>query len=92
MLTSLVSLQQGNVKKSEKSMKTINIDGENLVTYDNIKSQKTQSFNLSLKDTVLEKTQGRGVKLTPPPGKPFTSYKTKRFLEVLSLPHSQHGF
>ena len=64
------------------------------MTYDNIKSQKTQSFNLSLKDTVLEKTQGRGVKLwrPPPPGKPFTSYKTKRFLEVLSLPHSQHGF
>ena len=63
------------------------------MTYDNIKSQKTQSFNLSLKDTVLEKTQGRGVRLgPPPPPQPFTSYKTKRFLEVLSLPHSQHGF
>ena len=37
------------------------------MTYDNIKSQKTQSFNLSLKDTVLEKTQGGGVKLPPPP-------------------------
>ena len=30
MLTSLVSFQQGNVKKSKKSMKIINIEGENL--------------------------------------------------------------
>ena len=30
MLTSLLSLQQGNVKKSEKSMKIVNIEGENL--------------------------------------------------------------
>ena len=30
MLTSLVSLQQGNVKKSEKSMKIVNIHRENL--------------------------------------------------------------
>ena len=29
MLTSLVSLQQGNVKKSKKSMKIVNIEGEN---------------------------------------------------------------
>ena len=32
MLTSLVSLLQGNVKKSKKSMKIINIDVENLHT------------------------------------------------------------
>ena len=31
MLTSLVSLEQGNVKKSEKSMKIVSIDGENLL-------------------------------------------------------------
>ena len=30
MLTSLVSLQQGNVKKSEKSMKIVNTKGENV--------------------------------------------------------------
>ena len=30
MLTSLVSLLQGNIKKSEKLMKIVNIDGENL--------------------------------------------------------------
>ena len=30
MLTSLVSLQQGNVKKSANLMKKINIEGENL--------------------------------------------------------------
>ena len=30
MLTSSVSLQQGNVKKSKKSMKRVNIEGENL--------------------------------------------------------------
>ena len=30
MLTSLVSLQQGNVKKSEKLMKIVNIEGENV--------------------------------------------------------------
>ena len=28
MLTSLVSLQQGEVKKSEKSMKIVNIEGK----------------------------------------------------------------
>ena len=33
MLTSLVSLLQGNVKISEKLMKTINIDRENLYTF-----------------------------------------------------------
>ena len=33
MLSSLVSLQQGNVKKSEKSMKIVNIDGENLYVF-----------------------------------------------------------
>ena len=32
MLTSLVSLSQGNVKKSKKSMKIVNMDGENLHT------------------------------------------------------------
>ena len=31
MLTSSVSLQQGNIKKSKKSMKIINIKGENLL-------------------------------------------------------------
>ena len=30
MLTSLVLLEQGNVEKSEKLMKIVNIDGENL--------------------------------------------------------------
>ena len=30
MLTQLVSLQQRNVKKSEKLMKIVNIEGENL--------------------------------------------------------------
>ena len=29
-LASLVSLQQGNVKKSEKLMKIVNIEGENV--------------------------------------------------------------
>ena len=31
MLTSLVSLQQGNVKKIEKSVKIVNIEKENLL-------------------------------------------------------------
>ena len=30
MLTLLVSLQQGNVKRSKKSIKIVNIEGENL--------------------------------------------------------------
>ena len=30
LLTLLVSLQQGNVKKSKKSIKIVNIEGENL--------------------------------------------------------------
>ena len=30
MLTPFLFLQQGNVKKSDKSMKIVNIDGENL--------------------------------------------------------------
>ena len=33
MLTSLISLQQRNVKKPEKLMKTVNIDGENLYIF-----------------------------------------------------------
>ena len=33
MLTSLVSLQEGNIKKSEKSVKTINIEGEHLYIF-----------------------------------------------------------
>ena len=64
MLTSLLSLQQGKVTKSEKSMKIINIEGENLhikdlrnvneifrkdVAYDSIKSyKKTGFYSLSL--------------------------------------------
>ena len=33
MLMSLVSLWQGNAKKSEKLMKIVNIDGENLYIF-----------------------------------------------------------
>ena len=65
MLTRLVSLQQGNVKKSEKLMKIVNIEKEMRnfneifgkdVTYENIKSHKKQGFNLPLKNTFLEKS------------------------------------
>ena len=58
MLTSLVSLQKENVKKFEKLMKVLNIEGENLwknfrnfsetfrrdLAHDNIKSQKKAGF------------------------------------------------
>ena len=37
------------------------------VAYDNIKSHKKPGFPLSLENTFLEKPQGGGVKLTPPP-------------------------
>ena len=76
MLTSLVSLQQGHVKKSEKSMKIVNIDEENLqssenlgnfneifrkdVAYDNFKSHRKPGFILSPENTFLEKPQGGG--------------------------------
>ena len=45
MLTSLVYLQQGNVKKSENLMKIVNIEGEDL------------SRKISLENTFLEKPQ-----------------------------------
>ena len=40
MLTSLVCLQQGNVKKSKKLMKIVNIDKENLQIF-----RKTQGIS-----------------------------------------------
>ena len=77
MLTSLVSLQQGNVKKPEKSMKIVNSEGENLndlrnfneifrknIAYDNIKSHIILKFTLSQENTFLKKPQGV-VKLPP---------------------------
>ena len=59
-------------RKSEKLMKTVNIEKENLhiefrnfneilrkdITCNNIKSHKKQGFILSLKNTFLEKAQG----------------------------------
>ena len=66
MLTSLVSLQQGNVKKPRKLMKIVNFDGENLqsdfqgscdLCYDNIKSHKKQDVTFSLEYIFLEKPQ-----------------------------------
>ena len=75
MLTLLVSLQQENAKNSEKSMKIINIEGENLERLDKVsenmwliiilKFTKKQVFTLSLENTLLDKSQG-GVKLTLP--------------------------
>ena len=75
MLTSLVSLEQENAKNSEKSMKIINIEGENLERLDKVsenmwliiilKFTKKQVFTLSLENTLLDKSQG-GVKLTLP--------------------------
>ena len=68
MLTSLVYVQQGNVKKFKKLMKSANIDEESSylpndlwnfnetfrknVSYDSIKSHKKQGFTLSLENTV----------------------------------------
>ena len=45
MLTPLVYLYQGNVKKSEKLMKIVNIDGGNL------KATKNQGLNFFQTDT-----------------------------------------
>ena len=66
MLTSLVSLQQENAKNSEKSMKIINIEGENLERLDKVlenmsliiilKFTKKQVFTLSLENTLLDKS------------------------------------
>ena len=78
MLTPLVSLEQGNSKKSEKSMKIVNIEGEKLLNslsnFNEIsgkmwliiilKVTKSHSFTLFLENTFLEKHRGR-VKLTP---------------------------
>ena len=66
MLTSLVSLEQENAKNSEKSMKIINIEGENLERLDKVsenmsliiilKFTKKQVFTLSLENTLLDKS------------------------------------
>ena len=66
MLTSLVSLEQENAKNSEKSMKIINIEGENLEQLDKVsenmsliiilKFTKKQVFSLSLENTLLDKS------------------------------------
>ena len=80
MLTSLVSLQQRNVKKCEKSMKIVNIGGENLHIFwttwgisirlsgkTRLISHKKQGFTL-LRKHIFGKTTGGGTgegKLTP---------------------------
>ena len=66
MLTSLVSLEQENAKNAEKSMKIINIEGENLERLDKVsenmsliiilKFTKKQVFTLSLENTLLDKS------------------------------------
>ena len=69
MLTLLVSLQQKNVKKSEKSMKIVNIEKEKIFMSSEqpmklsekmwlliiLKVLKNQSFTLSLENLFLEK-------------------------------------
>ena len=66
---SLFSLQQGKVKKSKKSMKIVNIEGENLYTlddwrncnevlrkdlaYDKIKSPKKTGFHSLPRDHIF---------------------------------------
>ena len=76
----LVSLQQGNVKKSKKLMKIVNIEDKNLrllnemssfneisskdVTNDNIKSHKKPGLHPFSEKHIFGKTPG-GVKLTP---------------------------
>ena len=46
MLSSLVSLQQGNVKKPEKSMKIVNIEGEIIVS-----SEQPEEFQSDFQET-----------------------------------------
>ena len=74
MLTSLVSLWQGNTKKVEKLTKTVNIEvlksssilnkmrNSNEIFRENmtynIESHKIQGFTLSLENVFLEKPQG----------------------------------
>ena len=71
MLTSLVYLQQGNVKKCKKQTQIVNIDEKNLHIFPTtwgilikfprrkclIKSERNQGYTLSLENTVLEKPQ-----------------------------------
>ena len=60
MLTSLVYLQQGNVKKSEKMMKIVNNDEKNLHILWTPPSSRIYSFGKTTE----------GVKLTTPPPPP----------------------
>ena len=54
MLTPLVYLQLGNVKKSKKLMKIADIVEENLHIFGTTCVKNTQDFALSLENTVLE--------------------------------------
>ena len=60
MMASLVPLQQENINKSEKFMKTVEYEKDNFP--DNIKSQKASpGFTFFLKNSFLEKKgNGRG--------------------------------
>ena len=82
MLTSLVSLQQENVKKFKKSVKILNIERKKLyilndlkncnkifgrdVAYDNIESHEKVRFHSLYRKHIFGKTTGR-VKLTSTP-------------------------
>ena len=70
MLTSLDSLQQGNVKKSRKVIKIVNIEEE-------------KGFTLSLKNTILQKPQE--VSNRPPhvPFLPTSLFRVKKVCEKM---------
>ena len=72
-MTSLVLLSQGNIKKSKKLIKIVNIDGENLhtnwgismkflgkITYDKIKSNKKPGLYHLSSRYIFEKNTGAG--------------------------------
>ena len=73
MLTSLVSLQQGNAKKSDKLIKLNNIEEQNFneifrkdVTYDNIKSHEKPGIHNFSEKHIFGKTTGWESNPSPP--------------------------
>ena len=92
MLTSLVFLQQVNVKKSEKLAKIANIDKENLLrknaTDDELKSHQKSELH-----PLYRKHNFDTLKLTPPPQPAPSIFRVKEIthrLERLPLARNNH--
>ena len=85
ILTSLVSLQQGNVKKSEKSIKILNIEGKKFSYLLNDSRNLNEIFK---KDVVYDNIKSHKKAEFHPLPRKYIFGKVTGSVELINLPHT----